>query len=154
MRQLSASLANSLFVVGFVLASTLLLAFVLEAHTTPLHASHNNNPGGGLLGKAPLLSGSTKGLLARSSLSTPPVIGVDSSYSDEAVLDNDSDHDGNTDGMLDPLGVVGTSTMKLLLCECLVMLIVPAVEGLTLRLWGSPISLLSSDYRQALERPG
>ena len=68
-----------------------------------------------------------------------------------ATLSYDQDHDGNYDGMADPLVV---------LCCALVValgarfgLVVPLVGRLLLRLCEPPI-LVGSDYHLALERPG
>ena len=73
------------------------------------------------------------------------------SYRVEAVLSNDQNHDGNTDGMADPLAV-------LLLCGLLVpypslSLLTSLRSRLLLRL-REPPNLVGSDYYPALERPG
>jgi hypothetical protein len=68
----------------------------------------------------------------------------------EAVLSNDQDHDGNYDGMADPLLVLVTS---LVLLGGFLVLVVPLVGRPLLRLCESP-ALIGSDYRTTLERPG
>lgn len=65
-------------------------------------------------------------------------------------MSNDQDHDGNYDGIVDPLVVLGASIV--LLGDFLVLL-VPLVGRSLLRLCESSV-LIGSGYYLILERPG
>ena len=69
----------------------------------------------------------------------------------EATLGNDQDHDGNYDGMADPL-VVLLLVYGLAVTARLVLLVPPAC-GFWLRL-GEPSMLVGCDHHPPFERPG
>jgi hypothetical protein len=67
-----------------------------------------------------------------------------------ASLSNDQDHDGNYDGIADPLIVL----CALIIASCgYVVLPIPSMGGLLLKLCDPPI-LVDSDYHPAIEHPG
>lgn len=78
-----------------------------------------------------------------------PLAASGHSHSEITVLDNDQDHDGNYDGMADPLAMLGLSSIAFYMPF---VLGAPIAGRLLLASCEPPI-LVSSDYYLALEQP-
>jgi hypothetical protein len=89
---------------------------------------------------------------SESSLSSSllPLTASGHSQSEIAVLDNDQDHDGNYDGMADPLAALGSA---FLVAFCMPFILGPSVGSRLLLVFCEPPILVSSDYYLALEQP-
>lgn len=129
-------------VVVLVVIGGIFLFAIGQAHSQTLEASQAP-----IASKTMYVAGSNA-----SGLVTPSVLlgSIGSLGSDEAVLDNDMDHDGNPDGMVDPLVVLAAMVTVV---GYYFALLVPLVGRLLPAPCG-PLLLVSSECYLPLARPG
>jgi hypothetical protein len=130
----------ALVIVFIALVSIVLLAIAIEAHSKSQQALFSR------MNEAKIISSS--GETGATGFITLSIASGDS-QAVIAVLDNDIDHDGNYDGITDPLAVLGLILGML----SIVFVLRPLIGGRLLLILCDPPKL-SSIWPLVLERPG